>query len=217
MHRFFIYYTFAILACSASFLAYKIIFATSQQHILLASEGGIIEMLTAIGFCVVAFVAAIIAWKEKRQIWGLFAFFMALAAARELDLHKAFTSDSVLKSNFYLKSNAPWFEKAGGAMSILVLIYAVIRLLPYAKRWVLNLWALQPAALSIFLAMGILATAKMLDAFGRLFPFLTDMYANNRPLFGLIEETLELTCVAFFLFVCIHYFMNRKKLNHDPS
>jgi len=211
MQRFFIYYTCTILACLLIFLAHKIMFVTPQQYIKLSSEGSIIEILTAFGFGLVSFVAGFIAWKEKKQIWLLFAFFMMLATARELDLHKAFTSDSVLKSNFYLKSNAPWFEKASGAIFILILIYAVIRLLPYTKQWLLNVWALQSNALSIFLAMGILTTAKTLDALDRLFPFLTNIYTDHVPLLRLVEETLELTCVAFFLYVCIHYFVNGKR------
>jgi len=210
MTRFFIFYALAILTVTSGFLLYNLTALTPEQYTNLTREHGPIEMLTAIGFALTACTAAIIAWKEKTQIWSLFAAFMAFAAARELDLHKAFTSDSILKSKFYLKSDAPWFEKTGGALFILLLIYCVIRLLPYTKQWVQNLLKFQSNALSIFLAMGILAAAKMLDSFARLFPFIADIHTNNRALFGLVEETFECTCIAFFAFVCLNYFVNRR-------
>ena len=71
--------------------------------------------------------------------------------------------------------------------------------------------AFREQALAVFLAMGILAFAKMLDAFARLFPFMADFHTDNRPLFGLIEESFELTSVLFFAYVCAFYFIQQRR------
>lgn len=49
-----------------------------------------------------------------------------VAAAREADLHKAFTDTSVLKASYYLKSAAPSFEE--GVECLLPILFIVVLL-----------------------------------------------------------------------------------------
>lgn len=187
-------------------------YSGAANYSVLSAEGGSIENATALLFGIVAILTLCIAWRERRGIWWLFAFFMVTATCRELDLHKAFTQDSVLKLKFYTRSDAPMVEKIGGGIFVLILVGAIIRLLMHVKQWILDLIKLKPMQMAALLGIGIMGVAKTLDAMVRLFPFLLDFHAQNRAALGLIEETFELTSAAMFLCVCLLWFKTNRPL-----
>ena len=61
--------------------------------------------------------------KHRVNLRFVLALGMSLAAMRELDWHKAWTTDSVLKSRFYLSDVTPIYEKVIGGGVILLLLY----------------------------------------------------------------------------------------------
>lgn len=207
--RGFIFYVLTVFIGLFAFLAYGFLLMMPDVRISMSLEAGFIEGVTAASFGLLAVLAFVRATEKRSELAWLFVFFMVLACARELDLHKAFTEDSVLKLNFYFKSDAPLLEKIGGGFFVLLLVYGGVRLLTYAPQWARDVWALKADALAIFLAMGVLGTAKTLDAFARLFPFLTDFYQENRSFFSLTEESFELASVFLFGYVCFSYFKSR--------
>jgi hypothetical protein len=210
MHRFFIIYTSLVIFALLGFWAMAFITLNQDQMSALATEDAMIESFTAFGFGVVALLAGFIWIKARREIWALFTFFMGLACFRELDLHKAFTSDSFLKLRFYSGDIAPLHEKIVGACAILLIIFCAYRLSKYAVTWIKDIIAFKPQSCAIFLGMGTLGFAKKLDALSRLFPSLSDFHGQNRPFLGLIEESAELASVAFFLCACLLWFKTNR-------
>src|SRR5690606_28176349 len=93
----------------------------------LFAEGGPFESLT-IGFWLLLAALCFTLPGLPRRPWdsGIVAL---LAAAREADLHKAFTDMSVLKTSYYLKSAAPPFEKLIAALVTLPALALVIYVL----------------------------------------------------------------------------------------
>lgn len=209
MHRFFIFYTVLILCALSLFLGYNFVCLNGTDHAIWSAESGPIENATAWLFAAVSVLVIGIAGFEKRRIWWVFAFFMVVATFRELDLHKAFTQDSVLKLKFYTRSDAPMVEKLGGGVFVATLVAVIILLLMHAKQWVLDLFKLKPMAMASFIGIGMMGAAKTLDAMARLFPVSAEFHAQNRAALGLVEETLELSSATMFLCVCFVWFLSR--------
>lgn len=191
----------------AACLAAAYYFLDSDMQALLSREGGVIEIPTAMLFGMTALAALWISMREKPHgqagIWQMFAFFMAAACFRELDLHKTFTTDSIFKSKFYVRRDVPVAEKIIGFTVICGLVYAAIRLLLLVKLWIKGVWNMRPVPMGVFFALGLLVVAKSLDAMARLFPFLAEFHAQNRPFLGLIEESFELAASGIFFGICV--------------
>lgn len=87
-----------------------------------------------------------------------------LFGARELDWHKAFTTDSVLKSNYYLKSAAPLTEKLiAGAVVLLIFALVIYYLACYLRPFLQGLLRRSPPAISIACTFVLLAFTKVVD------------------------------------------------------
>jgi branched-subunit amino acid transport protein AzlD len=166
------------------------------------AEYGFVESATAIGFAIVGIIAFIIYLQKRHGIWAIFSFLMVMASMREMDLHKYWTTDSILKSRFYISEQTPIIEKLiGGGVIILLILCAVflIRRVPY---FVSSVWKFHANAWALCFAFGCLIVAKGMDSMARIFPFLADFHAQNRDFLGVIEESLEFTSALFFLLVC---------------
>lgn len=128
----------------------------------LFAEGGPFESLT-IGFWLLLAALCFTLPGLPRRPWdsGIVAL---LAAAREADLHKAFTDMSVLKTSYYLKSAAPPFEKLIAALVTLPALALVIYVLVAGARFIrrTGAWRLDWGRTTL-LAMGLLVASKMLD------------------------------------------------------
>lgn len=203
MHRFFITYTAIVLSILIGSLSYAFLRFDDATISMLGTEYGVIENLTAGMFGLVAIVAFVILCERKSEIWALFTGFMTLAMLREMDAHKAFTMDSVLKIKFYVRDDVPMNEKIMGAIFVFLLVLMVIRLARYALPWVKNIIKFQHVALSVFMGLGILVFAKTLDAMKRIIPPLADFHDTNAHALGLFEETFELVGAMMFLLVCL--------------
>ena len=167
-------YIFAILfilaAATIGFLAWGYFTLTESQISDLVAEDGPIEFIQPWIYFAAALLGLMTAWVKRSRLWGVFTFLMLVAGAREMDLHKAYTADSVLKIKFYTTDIAPLHEKAAGLVFILLLLFCVIYLIwkIFTERRRLSLNNL--SFVTALCGFGTLGFAKMLDSFARLFP-----------------------------------------------
>ena len=173
-------------------------------------EGGWIEQVTVLLFCTSSLIAGFVFLKTKFYNSFLLSAFMAMAAMRELDWHKTWTSDSILKSRFYLSDATPITEKIIGAAVIIFLAYLVVKLLMRTKNWLYGLKNGSLSALTLFFALGSLVSAKFLDSFSRLLPSLAEFKSKNTVVFTGIEETTEMISAGFFVMLAVLLWRNYK-------
>ena len=187
----------------SGFLGYVYMYMDEQSWTVLSSEENFPEMGAVFLFCLTAFLALVVFFAERMKSWLYFSILMVLAAMRELDLHKEWTTDSILKSNFYKSMDTPVIEKIIGGAVILLLLYMAFYFAKRLPKWIGDLWHLREQAWAIGLALGCLTVAKLMDSMSRWLPFLADFHAENRAFLGVMEESLEMTGSLFFVLVCL--------------
>jgi hypothetical protein len=170
------------------------------------SEEGPVEILSC-GFWLLLAGACLTLPGLPRRPWqqGLAA---VVAAAREADLHKAFTETSVLKTSYYLKSAAPPAEKLVAALvtlpALVLVIYVLVRgalLIRRTRAWRFD-WGR-----TVMLATGLLAASKLLDRSEAVsaawFGFHTPMLLHR--FIAAFEEGIECLLPILFLVVLLQY------------
>jgi len=174
-------------------------YGMSMEHrTLIWAEHGLVESLAALFFGVAALLALLI----RTRTYNVFSFLMLMASLRELDLHKYWTVDSILKTRFYLNESTPLVEKMIGGAVVILLLLSAIYLFKRIPIFVKNLWGLQVQSLAVFFALACLVVAKKIDSMARLFPFLADFHAQNNAFLITIEEGLELAAALLFIRAC---------------
>jgi hypothetical protein len=140
------------------------------------SETGPLEIGALLAWLV---AAAVLAIRIRPFTSRTFAFVVVclLCAAREADLHKAFTQESISRLSYYRKSTAPLIEKLlAGAVALLfvaLLVYALIVIARFlfrdgGLRSRSGLWLIVSAVLLVLTkaldrAAGVLAESFMLS------------------------------------------------------
>ena len=202
MHRFFIF-AFVIVACLICGLYYLFHHVPESRWIDLTSEHGLVELPTAIMFGIAAFFGAFQTIRTTGKMDVIFMVLMAMGGAREMDWHKEWTTDSILKSRFYLDANTPVIEKIIGAIIIIFLVYAAWQLLKRIPQFIAAIWHFSAKAWSIAMGLGMLVMAKTLDSMARLFPFMAEFHGEHRAFLGVVEETMELSGAVFFVIYAV--------------
>ena len=165
------------------------------------SEAGPFEMGSALLFFVTAALGFYLFTKVRTKLSFSFSALMIIAAMRELDWHKKWTSDSILKSRFYLSEETPVIEKIFGIIFILTLIGAAIIVLKNIPKWLKLLKQKDMIAWGIFYAFGGLAIAKLIDSSNRLIPFILTKDESNHFQFLALEEGLEFIAACCFVMI----------------
>ncbi len=154
------------------------------QFIWALSEQGPFEQLSLAGWL---FAAAVILFRVRPlgRSGLAFALLFTLFAAREADWHKAFTADSILKTNYYRHSLAPIAEKviAGAIAAIVILLIVYVGFLILRFLFLRGGWRTR-AGFWLLLASVLMVLGKMLDRtqatlaedFGVLLPPLAQLY-----------------------------------------
>jgi hypothetical protein len=194
---------FSALVLTIVFLAYELSTLNAQAWQSLSQEGQFLEWGSALAFAGASLLAFIAFIRKTDSLRLYFSLAMAFAAMRELDWHKAFTSDSILKSNFYESSTTPLAEKIIGGFIILTLIFLLYQFIKRIPLLIKLVWNFYMQAWVIASALGLLVTAKLIDSMARWLPFLADFKTDNGAYLGLVEETLELTAASLFLLLAI--------------
>lgn len=170
-------------------------------------ENGPIENLSATGWFVAAF--ALVAVSRRTGWWDgyLGAWTLCLAGFRELDLHKKFTSMSVLKIKLYLSHHVSATEKITVVIVLLLCSFPVFlflkRNLPLLTCQVRRKY---PPALALVFSIAFGVMSKILDRLpnglreeGFFIP------VDLRLIVGITEEVMELGLPCFFIAVIFHY------------
>lgn len=127
------------------------------------AEGAFFEAGSVVGWWVGALLCIGLLRSEPR-FYALTAALLLLAGARELDWHKAFTTDSVLKTNYYLETVAPLGEKllAAGFVVLVAIMVAY-----YLRAYLPDLWrglrARRAAAVTAATVIALLVFTKTFD------------------------------------------------------
>ncbi len=197
------YFSLYILTSTAAIMTFYLVNQDKAFAVSFFKEGGPIEQITPVLFLIASLLAGISFIKHQVNLRFVFTLAMALATMRELDWHKAWTTDSVLKSRFYLNDITPLYEKIIGGGVILLLLYIAVSLAWKVKPWLQNLLQGQLLSWSIFFALSSMVGAKMLDSMVRLFPFTADIKTDNAVMLIGIEETMELVSASLFIFTAL--------------
>jgi hypothetical protein len=169
-------------------------------------EEGAIEYISAVHL-----IGATALWyglkpgPTSRRDWHI-PVLLILAAMRELDFDKRFTSNGVLQLRLY-SADGPLVEKLIGAAVVILLLVALVRLVRRNLRdWLHRLRHADPSAWLVLLALAAIAVAKSLDGAGRkLAPLGIDLDPSVGIRLGRLEELLELVA-ALTLIQAIVYF-----------
>jgi hypothetical protein len=195
--------TRAVLPMLAVYMVLLLVLATvlsGPAFQLTFSEHGIVEMINAVAWLIVALLFARIAWRGRELVAVLSVFPLFAAALREADLHTAFTGYSVLKVSFWFDGR---FEPLHKLLAAAVLLPTLVSLGWLAVLLVrrLRMGDLgRPAISMLLLAIGLLVFSKACD---RAPAVLLESYGVDLPAFvrrwtQALEEGIELTLPAFF-------------------
>ena len=105
-------------------------FLPTEKFRSVFSETGFFEQFSIVSWILAAITLLLWVKPRSKQNFAI-AFLFLLCAAREADWHKKFTSDGILKINYYTKSAAPLGEKIVAALAsalfIGLILYALYR------------------------------------------------------------------------------------------
>ena len=203
MHRFFVISTLLILCGLGGFLCYAFIDFSPSEWQALSDETSLLETGVVFVFLIAALFLAIRFIGTKGKMDFIFMMLMMMAAAREMSWHKEWTSDSILKSRFYLSPETPILEKIIGASVLLFLIYATFQLIKRVPIFITDLWRFHAESIGIAMAIGLLVIAKAIDSKDRL-PYVGDALSGYDGMYlRLIEESFEMASALFFVVVAV--------------
>lgn len=160
---------------------------------LLYSEGQLIENATVLLYGVA--LALLLGWsKGERELRLLIALVVSLCAFRELDLHKAYTSESLLKISYYIKGDDPILGRIVAGIVLIAILALLFRMLVYCRNLWAELRAGRPYAFSALTAILMLPISKAFDSSPRMIHKHLGISLDRELRHGLLltEESLEL-------------------------
>lgn len=184
---------FAIIAVILLLAILPLTLSDAALHYTFSEEGPF-EQLSIAAWLFAALIIIIRIRPLGMRAWAFILLF-ACFAAREADWHKAFTVDSILKSNYYRHAVAPLSEKIAAfivaAAFIALIIYAgivIFRFLFLQKGWYsrAGFWLLLGTMLVILGKVLDRAPAVLHEDYGIMLSPLVGHYA------GAFEEGLEM-------------------------
>lgn len=158
------------------------------------SEQGPFEQLSIVAWIFTALIIIVRIRPLGLRAWA-FALLCIIFAAREADLHKAFTAGSILKINYYKHAIAPFGEKvvaASVAIAVIALLayvgFVVARFLLRDGGWRsrAGVWLMIGTVLVVLGKMLDRAPAVLAEDYGIVLSPLVDLYATA------FEEGLEM-------------------------
>jgi hypothetical protein len=170
----------------------------------LLTEGGPVEMLSAIAYFLAAALLLVQAIMNMPARWVLFALTLCFGL-RELDFDKRFTTMGIFKLRFFSSAEVLWPEKLLGVVVVaafLTLIYLLIK--NYARPFWKKIKQGNGIALSVLFSGGALVVAKTIDGIARkLKPFGIESSDDLKRISSGIEESLELTAALLILILVV--------------
>lgn len=211
MTCFFKRFSFVFFAIAALLVQLAVSFAVLDGAMMeeVSQEGRWIENMSVIFLFQAVALGIYAARKSGDKGWYLYSYLALAAAWRELGGHKAFTSDSILKSRFYVTPEFPLWEKLLGAAFILSLLYCIVQLL---RKFIPSLKALWQGVVhvqAIYACLGLYTVAKVLDGFFRRFPSLSHLRDDYGSMMLYAEESMEMFGAFFLMYAAFYYVLHR--------
>lgn len=162
-----------------------------ERYAALLAESGWIESLTAFGFIAAAGMLLVLRRPTSTEWWG--PVLLIACALRELEMHRRFTTMSILKSRFYLSDGVPLGEKLAGLLVLCLLALGCCRLLWYHR---LSFWhGLKTGSLAagcVASAVFVLVLSQSIDGVARkLAPWGVELSDIQVRIWGAFEEIIE--------------------------
>lgn len=181
----------ALLFASALWLSLE-----PARVMALVAEGSFIERPTELLYFALA--ALMWFWRQPEDgvlEWAALSLLFVAFGAREMDLHRAWTHDSMLKVSFYLRE-APLLHKlVSGAVLLAVVAAALFLMRRCARRIWQGLRRREVLASTVAIFLVTMVVSKVFD---RAINILADDYAIStsltiKALVSVVEELLELS------------------------
>lgn len=157
------------------------------------SEEGPFEQMSIVAWIFTALIIVVRIRPLGPRAWA-FALLCLIFAAREADWHKAFTADSMLKTNYYKHAIAPFGEKLAAATVALAAIALLLYVGFVVARFLLRdggwrsragIWLIAGTTLVVLGKMLDRAPAVLAEDYGIVLAPIVDLYA------AAFEEGLE--------------------------
>ncbi len=164
------------------------------------SETGPVEILSLVFWMLASIVVLAVARPATGRTWA-FAIMYLVFAAREADLHRAFTADSMFKSGYYRHVAAPLTEKLVAGLVAITILALLLYFLWVSFRFLFaqggwrtrsGAWLLAALALIFFVKVLDRAPATLEEDYGIVVSRMTDRYA------AAYEEGLEMVLPLLF-------------------
>ncbi len=209
---------FVLTAAYAVLLALLALYTPGADFLWLFSEQGPFEILS-IGFWLLLAALCFSLPGLPRRPWGSGIVAM-VAAAREADLHKAFTTDSLFKTHYYLKSAAPLLEKLVAGVVALLALAAVVYVLVAGARYIRRTEAWRHDwGKTVLYGIVLLVASKLLD---RMEAVTADWFGLHFPLMlhrfvAAFEEGVECLLPVLFIAALLGYqYLNLSSASATP-
>ena len=202
----------AVLLIYAGYLALLAQSLGPEIFIPLFSEQGPFEEMS-----IVLWVAlgALLMFHDPRspRVWALAALAFVFAA-READLHKAFTVMSISKSRFYISPDVPVMQKIIGGLVLLAVVALIIHLARVCWQYFFRQGGLRtPVGQVLVLPVLLLPISKVLDrltnglreSFGIIVP------ESLNQFIAAFEEGMEMAMPVLFIAALLLYQASRRE------
>ncbi|GAB5388505.1 MAG: hypothetical protein Alpg2KO_14730 [Alphaproteobacteria bacterium] len=175
----------------------------------LVREGGPVENFTLAGY-MVAILCLWFAPTDRRPFYVHSAFILGFLMAREADLHKALTTESIFKPSWYMDETVPlWERAAAGDVVIIMAITVIFYLKNNARRLWINIVRREPVAWTVSCVILAAGLSKLVDSGRRIlkdwFGFERDALAWYRPISEPVEECLEAAIPVLVILAIIQW------------
>ncbi len=185
---------------------------------VLYSEGQLIENATVLLYG--AALALLLGWSNgERELRLMVALVVSLCAFRELDLHKAYTSESLFKISYYIRGDDPIMGRVVAGIILVAILALLVRTLIYCRNLFKELWAGRPFAYSALTSILLLPFSKAFDSGPRMIHkhFGIDLPAEVRLGLLVTEETLELAVPLLIILSIAQYNVAKLGITGKPD
>lgn len=160
----------------------------------LSQENHLIENVTVVLYGL-AILRLILGRDDDRLFRYQSAIVLAVMMARELSFQKAFTTESMTRTSYWVRSDAPLSEKLVAGLAVLFIAYVVLSYLwNHSHRLWQGLKEKRCYAVSLVAAALLVPISKVLDSSSRILKqdFGIPVPDEIGTVMGMLEETLEL-------------------------
>lgn len=183
---------------------------------LIFSEGRLVENATVVVYALAIIVALAVKHPHLAMRCHT-ALILAIMAARELDMHKSFTTESMIKISYYSKPLDPVYIRVISACVVLTLLAFLLVYLKHLKGFFMDLWRGRAYAVTMAAVLVILPVSKTFDSSPRMAKkFLAiDFPEELRLWLFLSEESLEFLMPVLILLAVVQF--SRTAIDSQPA